>query len=78
MTGLPGCGLAVLNTNYLKKDANSSNASFFNNTIWGSDGTVDVSNDAALICASCAPNFRPTYYTKPILMHTAAETNVNL
>lgn len=56
---MPGCGLAVLNTRYL----NIAGATAFNNTIWGSDGTVAIASDTALICASCSPNFRPTYHT---------------
>jgi hypothetical protein len=79
VTGLPGCGLAALNTSYLKKDASSGDPKFFNNTIWGSAGNVAVNRNAALICAACAPNYRPTFYSERINMKNADNTtNVNL
>jgi hypothetical protein len=59
---MPGCGLAVLNTRY----TNTIGANSFDNTIWGSTGSVAISNNAALICASCSPNFRPTYFSTTI------------
>jgi hypothetical protein len=34
----------------------------FNNTIWGTNGSTDLSGNGALLCAACAPNYKPTFY----------------
>jgi hypothetical protein len=72
---MPGCGLAILNTLY----NNNNTANKFNNTIWGSDGTTALAGDGALLCAACAPNYKPTYYTVAITWDgatAAADVNV--
>lgn len=73
---MPGCGLAVLNTQY----GNTSGATDkFNNTIWGTDGTVALSGNGALLCAACSPNYKPTYYTSTILWDGAtAGDDINI
>lgn len=71
---MPGCGLAVLNTRY----TNIAGANAFDNTIWGSSGSAAISGNAALICASCSPNFRPTYFNTSIEGKVGdATSNVN-
>jgi hypothetical protein len=71
---MPGCGLAVLNTQY---ENTSGATNKFNNTIWGSDGATAINSNAALICAACSPNFKPTYFTANI-NGKDAENNSNL
>lgn len=29
--------------------------------MWGTDGSAMISGASALICAACAPNYKPTY-----------------
>lgn len=71
---MPGCGLAVLNTLYKNSNAGQK----FDNTIWGTDGsTTALGDNSALICAACAPNYRPTFYTQEIRWSNAADNDVN-
>lgn len=73
---MPGCGLGVLDTNYGNTFAATNK---FDNTIWGTSGSVAITTNGALICAACSPNFRPTYYNSTILWKDGvAGTDVNL
>lgn len=71
---MPGCGLAVLNTLYSPL---SPSADSFNNLQWGTDGTAIVSNSTALICAACAPNYAPTYFTSALAYQDTNDRNYN-
>lgn len=69
---MPGCGLAVLNTVYGNTNGATSK---FDNTLWGTDGTVAITTNGALICAACSPNYAPTYYSASLKWDGATAAN---
>jgi hypothetical protein len=73
---MPGCGVAVLNTRYSNLATAPANHFAFNNAIWGTDGSTALASNGALLCAACAPNFSPTYYTAAVTWNNV-DININ-